>query len=476
MARNVLKKQMPTLLGLLILFLGAGAGVMLVGSGGGFLPRAGPEYTPQNLQITNVTDRSFSVSWTTDESTVGYLKYGESGAVDTTITDDRDQLSGETGSFKVHHVTVRGLNPQTTYSFEVGSGSGQSLYDNNGQPYQVTTGTTLGTPEGSDTIFGKIVTPAQTPADGALVYVRLPGGAPLSSLVKSSGSWAVSLASARVTSLNSYLSFDPATTVATIEIAGEDGSLTSGTASIDTENPIPTITLGENFNYVTKSTTTQTTPETAKSGFDLNPLEDTAQVVEPGEVELTNPSVEGETINSTQPEFQGIAPANTTISIELNSETTYQDQVLVGPEGEFAWTPPGDLEPGEHTITLSWIDSSGIEQFFTRNFVVLAQGSSDLPAIEATPSATPTPTATPVGGINPTPTPTAIPTATPTPISTPTPTASLSATPTPKPRTSQPSTASGVPVSGSTTQTFVLLLGGLGLISGGFVLSRKIEY
>jgi chitodextrinase len=171
MTKSLMKKQIPTIVGLIILFIGAGAGMFLVSDEVEFLPRAAPEFTPRRLQITNVTDTSFTVSWVTDEPTVGYLRYGTTPDTQTIVTDDRDQLSGDTSDYRVHHVTVRGLTASSQYYFEVGSGGESDLYDNDGVPYEVNTGKSLAAPTESESIYGKVVTQAGSPAEKVKITI-----------------------------------------------------------------------------------------------------------------------------------------------------------------------------------------------------------------------------------------------------------------------------------------------------------------
>jgi len=461
MKKTLLKRQIPTIVGLLVLFIGAGAGVILVGSGTDFLPRAGPEATPKNLEITNVTDQSFTVSWVTDEATVGFVRYGESASVSTTATDERDQLSGDTGSFRVHHVTVRGLSESTKYYFKVGSGTGSTLFDDKGKPYELTTGPSLSLPEESTSLFGKVMTTAQTPAEGSIVYIQVEDAAPLSTMVKSSGSWALSLATLRSKDLKSYFQSSSSDSV-TFKILGTDGSITTGLADLNTgESAVPTITLGTSFDFRSQQ------PAAAKPAQTATPA---TQTNVKSEIELLNPSYDGEQINSTRPEIQGSAPPNTLLEITVESPETYEDTFTTDSLGGFSWSPPEDLEPGEHTVTISWLDTSGVRQFFQRQFVVLAQGESAIPALTATPSATPaTPTPRPSA------TPLAVTSPTPSPTASPTPVPSASPTPTPTARATQVSTESSVPVAGSMTQTLWLLVFGSLFIGSGVLLSSQLK-
>ncbi|HEX9817845.1 MAG TPA: hypothetical protein VGA89_03075, partial [Patescibacteria group bacterium] len=90
------KRQIPTLLGLGILVVSLVAGVLVFGEGPGvFAPRATPETTPKNVRVTNLTDKSFTISFVTEEATSGFVKYGtQEGALRSQASDDRDQLSG----------------------------------------------------------------------------------------------------------------------------------------------------------------------------------------------------------------------------------------------------------------------------------------------------------------------------------------------------------------------------------------------
>lgn len=117
---------------------------------------------PSNLYVSNVTDRSATVSWVSSSATPGVVvvKDGNfimpfkvlASGVDKVGYDDRDRARAELeaakktqenladtedvtvediitdlivenyGQYYVHHVTVSGLNPETEYSFMVGNG------------------------------------------------------------------------------------------------------------------------------------------------------------------------------------------------------------------------------------------------------------------------------------------------------------------------------------------------------------------
>ncbi len=428
----------PTLLGVLLSLVGLGAGLWFLREPIKTAVFASANETPTQILVTNTSDTSFAVSWTTPKSTSGYLQYGESTSPNLVVSDDRDQEGGTVTSYLIHFVTVRGLKPSTTYNFRVGSGS--KLYDQQGQPYQVRTGLSLGTPPAADVAYGQVLTPSGDPADGAVVYLSLPGAVLQAGLVKSSGAWVIPLSTARSADLTNFAAYDPQTTQEQLQV--QDGSLGSATMTVTTgqDSPVPTITLGQTYNPVSPAPNQTSSGEATPSGTSsrlstqaLGPASETTS----GLI-LVSPQT-NEQVNSTKPQIIGRGPANTKITITVNSPAAITAVVTTNSQGGFSYTIPQNLTPGEHTMTLSAV-INGVTQTITRHFVVLAAAGDTTPAFSATPSAT----------IRPSPTPTLA------------------------PRVTIPATGSGVPTSGNLTPTLVLLILGSGLILSGLVVYRKL--
>lgn len=245
---SLLDRKFPTLVGLAILIGGLAAGVFFLGDGlGVFAPRATPQTTPKQIKITNITDTSFTVSFMTDEVTTGFLKYGtRANQLTTQVSDDRDQLAGNVGTYNTHHITVRSLQPQTTYYFTLGTSS-NAAFDNNGEPFTVKTHPKLGNLTLAQTIYGTVLTEASTPADGSMVYVSIEGTGELSTLVRSSGTWAIPLSQARTPAGTEQ----PPITADTAMNVFAQGRQVSSTATLQTkvgqpQLPVETITLGKN--------------------------------------------------------------------------------------------------------------------------------------------------------------------------------------------------------------------------------------
>mgnify|MGYP001563722291 FL=1 len=146
------KIHFPTALGLLILLVAIGVGLYWVKNKTAPDTKSGQAIAPKQVRLTNVTDTGFSVSWTTDQATTAKIKLGtDTGSLKDQLLDDRDQLSGETGSFEVHHLSAKNLTPNTKYYFKIESG-GKS-FDNQGKPFEITTGPTLGSPPPADPVL-----------------------------------------------------------------------------------------------------------------------------------------------------------------------------------------------------------------------------------------------------------------------------------------------------------------------------------
>lgn len=435
------KSKVPTILAIFILTIGVGVGVFLLQRTQTFRLGASGENSPKNVRITNLTATSLTISWTTDKSTVGYVKYGSSSPTEVAHPTD------ESASF-IHSITISNLNPQTSYSIIINNNGDD--YNNNDLPWQATTASTLAPPTTSQIISGKVLLASGEPAANVLVYATTSGASPLSTTTSASGEWNIPISNARTTLLNSYITVTDTTL---LEIFVEGGPLSIATAQIyfAAANPIPPITLGQVYDFRSEAPAEESelpeaslelpveTGSSPTSGFQISeaPASETESV--------TLESLDaGETIFTTTPQFFGSGPAGETITVTVESDNPQTDQITINSDGTWDWTPPEGLAEGEHTVTVTWQDESGLLHELSQLFIV--QASDGEPSFESTPSgSTPSPTPT----VKPSPTPTA------------------SATPTASPRVSIPSTESAVPVSGNNLPTIIFALTGLLLIGAG---------
>jgi hypothetical protein len=500
------QKQIPTLLGLAILVLSLIGGIWFIGEGAGvFAPRAAPQTTPKKVKITNVKENGFSISFATDEATAGFVKYGiDQNSLKSQASDDRDQVTGSVGQYTNHQITLRDLKPDTTYYYTLGTGS-TPKYDNNGSPFITKTPKRLGAAAAAKTIYGTVTTADGTGVSGALVYASIPGVGALSSLTKDSGSWAIPLSTARTTDGSQYanVSANDAIQLTAQGIHGGEGafaSVTVGTAQpaaplliSATGGSTPTSTeadaTGTTANVGTAETPSETTPSDASASDQIQAQTQQEQVATQEPIDTTTnstqqaqgdgnglqalvqqnqqsqpttdqassvPATDGKTVNlkedtnqivqTTQPVITGQAAPKVMLQIEIHSDTQITTQVTTDTTGQYSIDLSSlqqQLEPGTHTITISYLDPKTNKTVTeTRTFVVGEQASLAS-------------TSQPFGSGNPF--------TLETPSPSPSPTASESA----EPRVSIPSSPSSKPVSGTTDTTFALILGGAFFVIAG---------
>ncbi|MBM3208795.1 fibronectin type III domain-containing protein [Candidatus Shapirobacteria bacterium] len=440
-------KKIPTIMGLLFLVLSLVMGLFLVNRAQVFLLRASPGISPREVKITNVNDSSFVVSWLSEEETIGFVRL-DKGGQEIIFADDRDQLKGQTQKYETHYVTIKDLSPADKYTFKIGSGG--KIFDNQGKPYEITTASTIARAAPvADPAYGMVLTTDGQPAEGAIVYLSLANAAPQSAMVRASGNWLITLSSVRTADLTDFVSYDKEASVEELFVQGGKRGTASAVFTTKSDSPAPTLTLGKTYDFraqeaggITPSILPSPIPTTAISGeatprgFSLEPLAPSANTPAVTNVNVVYPG-EGEKIPQPRPQALGTGPRKTVLKITLNSQS-YFGEVVTDDQGNWAWTPPEDLPPGDHKLTVRYQDAEGKISLIERKFTVLAAEEGELPSFTSTPSATLTP----------------------------------SPVPTVPPRVSQPGTESGVPKPGVLTPTFFLSMMGIVLFIGGFFLRR----
>lgn len=205
-----------------VLILGLVFGIYLISQKTSLFSKAGISAIPKEVRISNLSDNSFTVSWVTDVSVPGFVKFGNTQNLKDTALDDRD-TGGQNARF-THHVTLKKLDPTTTYYFKIGSGA--SLYQKEGKLYtQTTAPSTTETPPLADPLFGKVVKKdGGVPAE-ALVYLQPEKGTVLSGTIRENGNFLITLSNARTDSLSNYLTFDNGRKIQLMAQAGEEGGV-----------------------------------------------------------------------------------------------------------------------------------------------------------------------------------------------------------------------------------------------------------
>ena len=436
------RNKIPTILGIILLFAGVFAGVILLKNNQIFKIGASSSITPKNIRVGSISDTSATISWLTEDETTNFISYGMTQNAGTIVNE-----SEEDKSFNTHSITLTGLEPETIYYFKINSDG--KMFDNNGTPWQFTTGKNINISQQSIPISGSVMTASGEVSKRALVYVVV-NGYTISTITSDSGAFVIQLGSARASDLKTYAQIDKSKTLLEISAISETGEVATAKIFPKSANPIPSLILGKDQDFRSLEPVTDENNPNANLDLPASATSESKFNVDSDSISSDSSRVtldsitDGEVITSDTPEFFGDGPKGTNITITVHSDEKLTGSTKVASNGSWNWSPPSNLSPGEHTVTISWIDLSGITRTITRSFIVQA---GELPAFVATPTATPKQTSTP------------------TPTKTPTPT--VSAIPTIKPSPTITATPSSLPKSGSLTPTILMFMIGLGVIAFG---------
>lgn len=162
--------------------------------------------------VTNLTDVGFTVIWRSPSKVDGYIKYGTSKtSLSEEVWDIRDGLTSR-ATYYSHVVESERLEPETTYYFEIYSGT--EKYNKSGAMYSVTTYPTLTTPPPFETksgsvsntslpgewiIIAKITDDDEAGTSGSSGYI--------STVPDDNGNWILTIGDTRSEDGSSYFSF-----------------------------------------------------------------------------------------------------------------------------------------------------------------------------------------------------------------------------------------------------------------------------
>lgn len=384
MKTPLLEKRIPTLIGILLVVIAVFATTFLTQYGRSLLSRAGPSETPKNVKISNVSDVAFTVTWETEGPVVGGIKIGENDANSKTFLDDRNALTNGASSFKVHVSTATSLSPKTKYVFSIISG--QNIYDNGGSPFSVITADKLSSENRKDDqVAGTVVFPDGKQAAGGIVLLNITNGQLLSTVVKDSGDYVFPLNKLRSIDLSAYYTPTEQENME-LTVFGIDGTMAKARTSFANRARVPSITLGNDYDFTTTAFATPT-PLAALSSSFTAPTPQQAK-----DPTLLSPK-KNEVFTDQKPVFKGSAAGGATVKITIQSDPI-NDTVVAGPDGSWTYQPKTPLPPGTHTITVQAPDQNGIIRILTQTFIIQPLGSqvAEAATVSATPVVTLSPT------------------------------------------------------------------------------------
>ena len=450
------RNKIPTIIGIVILLVGTFAGVFFLQMNQVFKIGASATAIPKDIRVSNLSDTSTTVSWITEAATSDFLSWGDTPGSLGKIVNESD--TGQ--KFSTHAINITGLKADTTYFYDINSEG--TNFDNNGVPWQFTTGSVVSVNSNSIPVSGSVISAAGAPSKRALIYITVDGYL-LSTLTSDSGNFILQLASARTSDLKQNAQIDMAQTLLNVSVEADGGETSSAQIFPQSANPIPPLILGQVQDYRSLQPITGEGNPNANLSLPGNTTQASKFNTSSASAAVKSTSVilesinEGETITTDQPQFFGKGPAGEAITISIHSEQLPAQTIKIPGSGSWSYSPTTPLSPGPHSITISWLDATGITRTLTRDFVVQA---GEVPAFVASPS-----------GSSPSPSPTPIPTLAPIVTLSPT------ATPTLKPiSTSSPSaTLKPVPVTGDLTPTLLLSIMGIAVLAFSFYVWKMSE-
>lgn len=451
-ARNsILNKHLPAYLGFFVMLMALGITIFLSSNTYVFISKAAVGSDPKNLQISNISDTSFTISYTTDTPATGSISYGSDPSTPSVALDDRDQQASGSADYQVHFITIKNLTPATKYYFTINSGS--QKIENGSNPFEIATAPSLqNQPTGQPTLSGTVaLSDGSIPTEG-IVYVSTANSPPLATLINPDGSYQMQLNQMLYTNASASASLTP-NSVLTVQ-AVTDTQQSTAKVLVSQASQIPKMVLSQNYDFTLGSTQTTPGPSETAAATGFPALATPAPVSSP---EITTPT-DQQAFNDQQPLFQGRALANTEVDILIQSQQEISVKLQSDNTGSWEFRPPIKLAPGKHTITIKSVDASGILQTLSRSFTVYASGSQFIEPSVSPIAPSPSPTASPTGAPTPTSVPTSAPTQTPTPTTVVTPAQSPTTFPI---KTQIPKTGSSAVVTGTIAGLSILSIGAL---------------
>lgn len=458
------EKRIPSILALFILFFAIGGIVYFDRSLHLFTSSAKGEPVPEEIHFTNVTDSSFTVSWVTATPAIGSVIVSEQSH-STILLDDLD-VDNMSRPRTTHYITVKNLKENTSYSVKIISGDHRCLRKNLCPTFTQKTGVKVHQTTSLPPVHGTILTYADKPAVGAIIYLTAGKSLPLSTRTDSLGLWVISFNNLRPQDLTSLSKVDIGDNDF-VQMTAQSGAGQTSTAIIDVKSirqnlTIPPTQIGNSYNFIElaskkdllASLNNQNTLGAQTQNYPTPHLSNKNISIKPNTFDILFPQKEGETTTDNRPRLRGVGPAGKKLLITINS-SVQTAQVIIGSDGTWSWRPRA-LAPGTHYISIQGYDEKGKLITMKRKFIVLKSGEQVL-GEEATPSATLTPTTAK------SPTPTMSTVSTPTPTSPPSPTLVFTITPT---RYISPTETPPIipPRAGITNSTFIILGGSASLL------------
>lgn len=252
--------RIPTFLAIFLIVIALGLGFILYNQNKKFEELQFNNLQPKEITLSNISDNSITISWQTNDLSVGEVLWGEEQSLGQTQKDDRD--SKKATSRLTHFVTIKGLKPETLYFFKVKNN--RFTYPEKPNKFK----TASSSPSSNNLnkpIIGKVLDPTLAPVDEALIQLKIPSLSLISSFVTTGGNFILPLSNLRDNNQKEPFEIDNKT-IADLEI--QKGSLIS---IVKLPIPLgdyvlPPLVMGEDLDLSQVATASAK----VKQSFDLN--------------------------------------------------------------------------------------------------------------------------------------------------------------------------------------------------------------